>query len=162
MDIDPLTELTIQLSKSDLDYIDRLTWICRSVARVVPKATRISLWRFSNDFETRQCICLLVNNEVLDPSGKTLRRAQSPDYFDAILRDDTVNASNARHHPDTRGFTDTYFKPNDVYSLLDYIFHRDFTPFGVICCEATQAPVEWQERDVMLLKRVAGIVSMFY
>lgn len=162
MDIDPLTELTIQLSKPDLDYGARLAWICRSITRVLPKANRISLWRLSDDFEHMQCIFLLVDDQVADPAGLTLSRTQYADYFDAVLRYDTVNASDARNHPDTMGFTDTYFVRNDIYSLLDYTFHRDFTPFGVICCEATHAPVHWQERDIALLKRVAGIVSMFY
>lgn len=162
MEIDPLTNLTIQLSKSELDYPARLETVCRAVATVLPKADRISLWKFNADYTQMQCIFLLADEQVQPCADMLLEQQQIPEYFNALLRHDTVNASDARRHPDTMCFNEHYFKPHDIYSLLDYIFHQDFTPFGVICCEATGAPVEWQQRDVALLKRVAGIISMFY
>ena len=161
MNIDPLTELTIELSKQDLDHVGRLTRICRSVARVLPQANRVSLWRLSDDLEDMQCIFMLIDGEVADASELTLTRSHYPEYFDAVLSDDAVCASDARNHPDTQCLTDAYFTNNGIYSLLAHIFRREFTPCAVICCEATQAPVHWQQRDIALLKRVAGIVSMF-
>ncbi len=162
MDIDPLTSLTIQLSASEQAPSSRLEIICRSVASVLPKANRISLWKFDNDYQQMQGIFQLVDGQVRQCNDMRLHQQQFPAYFDALLRHQTVNAPDARHHPVTQCFSEHHFKPNDVYSQLAYTFHQNFTPFGVICCEATGAPVEWQQRDVALLKRVAGIISMFY
>ena len=92
----------------------------------------------------------------------SISKEDIPDYFDDILKQSVLVASDARNHPATKGFNKNYFKPNDIYSLLDFTFHNHFDPIGVICCEKTHSPIEWSQNDIDSLKRVAQITSMFY
>lgn len=160
MDIDALTRLSIALSKSET-LEQQLKLICRAISDIIPHANRISLWKFSSDQSAIECVALLDHVEFSIPSNLMLSREAHPSYFDAILAKDHISASDARNHPDTSCFNKDYFKEKDIYSLLDYIFNHEFSPFGIICCESIGHPVEWREEDLHNLKRAARIVSVF-
>ncbi|MEW9798541.1 GAF domain-containing protein [Alteromonas sp. CYL-A6] len=161
MDIDPLTQLSMALSKPSLSESGRLKMICLAVTNVIPKANRVSLWQFDESKTKITCIAMMQDQTFTTPEGFSLHREDYRDYFDAILRNESISASDARTHPATRCFNTSYFEPENIYSLLDYIFSHDFLPFGIICCERTGTPARWDDTDVANLRRVARITSMF-
>ncbi len=162
VDIDPLTDLTIRLSRQAISDEKKYREICKCVRRAIGAANRVSLWRFNEGRNEIHSLCLMEEDNFSTDFELVLSQPDCIEYFNAILRKEVVIAPIAREHPITSDFTEHYFKPNNIYSLLDYVFHKDFTPIGIICCEATGEPVAWSDRDVSLLKRVANITSMFY
>ncbi|MCW8091243.1 GAF domain-containing protein [Alteromonas sp. ASW11-130] len=162
VDIDPLTDLTIKLSRESISPEKKYREICRTVRRAIHHANRVSLWRFNESRSEISCLCLMEEDSFLADFGTVLPQSECEEYFEAILQKEVVIAPIAREHPYTSCFTEAYFKPNNIYSLLDYVFHHDFKPIGIICCEATGEPEAWSERDVFMLKRIASITSMFY
>jgi|OM-RGC.v1.022737347 hypothetical protein len=162
LDIDRYTTLVISLSKRGLDEQDKLTAIVSCLRLGIPSANRISLWRFEENKTRIRCLTLNQDGQNLPTHGLSLSKEDIPDYFDDILKQSVLVASDARHHPATKCFNESYFKPNDIYSLLDFTFHHQFNPIGVICCEKTHSPVQWTQEDIDNLKRIAQITSMFY
>lgn len=162
VDIAPLTELTIKLSKKSLSEEDKRFAICQCVRKVIPHVNRISLWQFENNRSAIRCLLLCEEQEITEARDIVLTEADYPEYFKAILNKEVVVASDARNHPDTQCFNDSYFQPNEIYSLLDFIFHNDFQPIGIICCESRFSKVDWDKHDESMLRRVANITSMFY
>lgn len=161
MEIDVFTELTITLSRGRASEQQKSRAICRVLQQVLPAANRVTLWRFENNFSQIVCTYHMQANQKADATGSVLQASDFPEYFKAILREQVLVASHARHHPVTRCFADNYFAENDIYSLMDYNFHSDFSPIGVICCESTGVEVQWSQSDIAHLKRVASIASMF-
>ncbi|MFC3094027.1 hypothetical protein DRW07_11140 [Alteromonas sediminis] len=161
MTIDTLTQLSITLSNTRLAPSDQLKQICLSVEGMITGADRVSLWKFTHDKSAIECIALFDQGTFSLPENLVLTRDAFPEYFAAILQSDFVRASDARHHPDTRCFNTGYFDKLDIYSLLDYVFHHEFAPFGIICCESVGRQVEWMDNDLDCLKRTARIVSVF-
>lgn len=161
VDIEPLTDLTIRLSRGRLSEIEKQRAICFCVQKVVSAADRISLWQFTDDKQAIQCQMMMIDSQFVESPPPLLREHAGP-YFTSMLSNELIVASDARHHPDTVCFTENYFKPNHIYSLLDFIFHDNFKPFGIICCERTGSAVQWKDEQIAQLKRVAGVVSMFY
>ncbi|NMH59092.1 GAF domain-containing protein [Alteromonas ponticola] len=161
-DYDPLTDLTIKLSRQALSDEKKYREICNCVRRVIGDANRVSLWQFNERRDEIYCLCLLEDGSFSADIDLVLAQTTCADYFEAILRKEVVIAPVAREHPHTYCFTEDYFEPNNIYSLLDYIFHQDFKPIGIICCEGTTGPVSWTERDISMLKRIANITSMFF
>lgn len=159
---DPFTELTLALSKTTLAKMNKHREICRCVVSVIPKANRITLWKFNPEKTAIICLVLFENQAFHVPDNLILRQEDFPVYFDAVLKNDVVVASDARSNPDTSCFTEGYFKPNNIHSLLDYVFHDDLSPLGVICCEATDSAVTWSQQDIAALKRVAQTTSIFF
>ncbi|QJR81943.1 hypothetical protein CA267_014855 [Alteromonas pelagimontana] len=162
VDIDPLTELTIKLSRQNLSEDKKNIAICTCIKKTVPQANRISLWRFEDDRQTIRCVMRHEGVPRNDVNNMVLRQAQFPAYFDTILKNELVVASDARSHPDTTDFTESYLEPNKIYSVLDFMFHQNFKPVGLLSCEAVGRPVKWGDRDIAVMKRAAGIISMFY
>ena len=162
VDIDPLTELTIKLSRQTLTAKDKYAAICRCVLQCVPKTNRVSLWKFDDSRSAIHCLMLLDECGKPEQAEIVLTQTQYPDYFSAIIQRETVSASDARSHPDTRCFAKDYFPNNDIHSMLDFIFHQDFRPVGIICCESVGKQVEWDSKDESMLRRTASIVSMFF
>ena len=160
--VDPFTTLTLALSRNTLSNNDKHVAICRCVKSVIPNASRVSLWKFKQDRTALDCLVLQDHDEVIIPDEVVLKASDFPDYFEAILQNQWVVASDARNHAVTRCFNESYFEPNQIYSLMDYSFQDFFKAVGVICCEATGQPVVWTNQDIAGLKRIAGITSMFF
>jgi hypothetical protein len=72
-----------------------------------------------------------------------------------------IVAPHARTHPITSELNEKYFVPNDIYSLLDFIIHRDFDPVGVICCKNAHSPIKWTDQHVSVLRQVSSIISFY-
>ncbi|WP_124916978.1 hypothetical protein [Alteromonas flava] len=160
MDINPLTQLSMQLYKSK-SAKDQLRLICTTVSDVIPKANRVSLWKFNADKTEITCLALLKEQAFSTPSEVTLSAKDYPEYFAAIVSESTVVASDARNQAETECFNESYFIPQNIYSLLDYVFSEQFVPFGIICCESVGKKVTWSLKDIAELKRAARIVSVF-
>ncbi|MDO6566361.1 hypothetical protein Q4561_04775 [Alteromonas sp. 1_MG-2023] len=162
MDIDRYTTLVIALSKPSIDEQDKLSAITSCLRLGIPSANRISLWRFEENKTRIRCLSLNQDGQNLAIDDLSLLKDDIPDYFEDILKQNLLVASDARNHPATQCFNESYFKPNDIYSLLDFTFHHHFNPIGIICCEKTHSPSSWTQDDIDSLKRVAKITSMFY
>ncbi|MDM7861380.1 GAF domain-containing protein [Alteromonas sp. ASW11-36] len=161
MDIDSLTQLGMSLSKPDVQGAEKLRLTCSAIADSIPHADRVSLWEFFDSKTAIRCIALLTKEGFSVPNELILRESDFPEYFAAILKEDTVCASNARSDPRTQCFNQGYFEPNDIHSLLDYIFSREFVQYGIICCESVNRQVEWSDNDIENLKRAATVVSVY-
>lgn len=83
-------------------------------------------------------------------------------YFDFVLENKVLSAPNAREDYRTSCFNETYFEPLNIFSLLDYTFHIDLEPVGVICCEHTGEEIIWTDEDANNLTRVCKVTSMFF
>lgn len=148
------------ISRPDKSEQEKLQEISLTIKDIVPNADRVSLWLFNKDYDAIEClICIDQQGEY--SSAQILRRENFEEYFDFILKSHVLRASQARVHPATSCFNHGYFDVYDIHSLLDYVFHEDFTPVGVICCEKNFLPIEWADEDVDALRRVSNVVSMF-
>jgi len=108
------------------------------------------------------CLMCLSKKTNEYTSGSKLLKSDYSEYFDSILAKEVLVADNARNHPATRCFNESYLIPNDIHSMLDYILTKDGSPFGVICCESVGQKQEWQETDIQNLRRIANMSSMFF
>lgn len=161
MDIDSLTQLSMSLSKPSVKEDEKLLLTCSAIASTIPHADRVSLWEFIESKTAIRCIALLTDEGFSMPENMVLTQTDYPQYFDAIIKDDTVCAPTARSDVRTQCFNQGYFEPNQIYSLLDYIFSREFVTYGIICCESVGREVEWTEQDIEHLKRAATVVSVY-
>lgn len=159
--IESFNLLTNCISEPEIAIKEKLFTICRSVKELAPSANRVSLWLFNEAKDEIFCLmCLDANNEW--SNGQVLTKEQFPQYFDFILENNVLSASDARHHDATACFNKAYFEPLNIFSLLDFIFHYQFRPTGIICCEREGDATQWSLEDVQVLKRVANITSMFF
>ncbi|MFT4940484.1 MAG: hypothetical protein ACI88A_003539 [Paraglaciecola sp.] len=157
-----LTDLLIAISNPSKDNEQKLKLICSTTMQAITHANRVSLWAFNQNKSEINCLMCLSGETPTFTSEMILRKADYPEYFDTILKEQVLVASDARNHHATKCFNHDYFEPNNIYSLLDYIYHEDFEPKGMICCESVGQIVEWVESEQHILRKIAGIISMFF
>lgn len=154
--------LTSSLTNPALTVDKKLKVICETTAELITGADRVSLWTFQDNYSK---IVSSVNYDNINnqySKGSELTRKDFAAYFDAIINNEVIKASDARADPLTSCFKDLYFKPNNIYSLLDFILHHDFKPIGVICCESVDRVYQWSDDDVQSLRRIARASSLYF
>jgi len=160
--MDPIAKLTAKLTNPKFSENDKLVEICHTTHQLIEGADRVSLWSFSQDFtEIKSLICYdAISGQFT--SGQELSRENYTEYFDAIIKKEVINAPLARDNVFTQCFKDSYFKPLKIYSLLDFILHKDFEPTGIICCEGVDEVKYWSDENIEALKRIANISSFCF
>ena len=155
-----LKNLAVKISDPNVSSNRKLKQICKELKALIPNANRVSLWLFNKEYSTLNClICLDENNDV--SSGTVLYTENSPAYFNYILANQVLDASDARNNEVTKPFSHSYFEPLDIYSLLDYIYTLNSKPLGVICCESVGSKVTWSQADKKSLIKVADVTNLF-
>ena len=155
-----LKNLAVKISDPNVSSDRKLKQICKELKALIPNANRVSLWLFNKEYSTLNClICLDENNDV--SSGTVLYTENSPAYFNYILANQVLDASDARNNEVTKPFSHSYFEPLDIYSLLDYIYTLNSKPLGVICCESVGSKVTWSQADKGSLIKVADVTNLF-
>ncbi|MBC8339997.1 MAG: GAF domain-containing protein [Rhodospirillales bacterium] len=134
---------------------------CKDVAEHT-KANRVSIWRFEENASRIVCDCFYEAEGTSFSSGQMLTEQDCPKYFQTILGEQVIIAPDARNHPVTDELTESYFKPFDIYSLLDFILHENFKPIGVICCENAGAQRDWSEDNISYLRQIATLISFSF
>lgn len=155
-----LKNLAVKISDPNVSSDRKLKQICKELKALIPNANRVSLWLFNKDYSALNCLaCLDENNDV--SNGTVLTAEDSPAYFNYILTNQVLDASDARNNEVTKPFSQSYFEPLNIYSLLDYIYILDSKPLGVICCESVGSKVTWSHVDKESLIKVADVTNLF-
>jgi hypothetical protein len=160
--MDTFIRLTSRLTNPTVNEQDKLKEICNATASLIKGADRVSLWIFSPDFESIKSIISYDSITRSYTSGQILNKSDFRSYFEGILDKEVINAPQARTHDITKCFNETYFEPLNIYSLLDFILHREFVPQCIICCESVGEVMQWSDRDIDSLKRIARAGSMYF
>lgn len=160
--MDSFIKLTSKLTNPTVNEQGKLKEICITTASLIKGADRVSLWAFSPNFDSIESLICYDTTTHSYTSGQILTKSDFNNYFECILSNEVINAAQARTHDVTKCFYKTYFEPLNIYSLLDFILHREFIPRGVICCESVGKVVLWSDSDIESLRRIARASSMHF
>lgn len=124
------------------------------------QTSRVSIWYYHETEQCIECMALYDKSVVTIGPGTKLYQTDVGEYFKAMLSEKVIIAEDARHHPATREFTESYLIPLDIYSMLDapYIENGKFQ--GVICCEHQGGKRHWDQEDILFVNSIADLVCM--
>jgi PAS domain S-box-containing protein len=131
---DALTDLTTRYTNADERFDDRLRSILQISAQALQVA-RLSMWQFIDGRDAIRCAGLYDAGAGRHESGAVLHRRDTPDYFAALEHDRVIAAHDAMGDPRTRGFADSYLRPNRIGAMLDVPLRHDNASIGVLCAE---------------------------
>ena len=123
--------------------------------------TRASLWVYPDPLlrDSIRCLSLYDRTDAAWSEGAVLADADFGPYFEAMRRDNLIVASEARVHPTTSCFTEAYFEPLGIYSLLDVGINIGGEPFGLFCCENTTDVLHWTAEHTEYLRQVGTLLG---
>lgn len=120
----------------------------------------VSIWYFNDDYTCITCKYSIDKTDGRELIGTELFKADHPAYFNAIIEGVSIRADDVYSHPITQELVDTYFTPNGILSLLDYLIIEGNRTTGLICCETTSAKRMWTDQDndlIRVLTVMAGV-----
>ncbi len=134
--------------------------ILRSVAEGV-HVERASFWHYNADQSFITCQQLYQRSQQqFSNDPLVLHQKDFPSYFAALKRGTLIVASEAQTDPDTREFTEGYFKPNQIQSLLDVPVRFKGEIMGVLCIEHVGSTAyHWTSDDQKFLRAIPEIIT---
>lgn len=139
----------------DLAYKDILSTTAKAL-----NTSRVSIWRYQEEEQCIECMALYDNGSVSFRNGVKLYQKEYSPYFKAVLEEKIIVANDARSHPATSTFTESYLIPTDIYSMLDTPYTENGKFQGVICCEHQGKMRKWDQEEVLFVNSMADLVCM--
>jgi GAF domain-containing protein len=123
--------------------------------------TRASLWTYPDPLlrDSIECAMLYDRTDQAWSSGTVLREDDFGPYFEAMRRDNLIVAGDAMQHATTRCFSEIYFAPLGIVSLLDVGIQIAGAPYGLFCCENTTDILDWTPEHVEYLRQVGTLLG---
>lgn len=119
---------------------------------------RGSIWKYTE--KGIVCQDLFETNSMNHSSGLELLSKDYPHYFEGLNNGLTIIAIDAKTHPNTYEFTDSYLNPLSISSMLDVPIRSEGKIWGVICCEQVGEKMAWSSEDVSFARSIADIISI--
>ncbi len=157
------SKLLLNVTSKPLNHFGTLKKAIQYITEAATKGldvTRVGVWDYEKDHIYCKNICVVENDEFNHSEGTTLYRKDFPTYFDAVNEGKVIIASDARQDIQTIEFTEIYFKPLNIYSLLDVPIRIEGKIVGVVCCEATENIKKWTESDISFMRSIADAISL--
>lgn len=156
-----IQEICSRLDRGEIDRAQFLETFSREMAELIG-CSRAGVWMFVDTAAGRSLCCMAMFDRIQDRlvDVTDIETLGAEPYFEALLRDGSVVASDARHDPATRLFNEGYLVPLDIHSLLDVTFSVNGVVFGVLTCEQVAAPMKWTQRQLQWLRQIGSRASL--
>ena len=125
------------------------------MAAVALDVDRVSVWLLEDDDHQLLCRDLHERAAHTHASGTVLAVADFPAYFQALVADRTIAASDARTDPRTSELAEPYMVPLGIVSMLDCPIRMGGRVMGVVCHEVRGEPRAWSPDDIAFAGQVA-------
>ncbi|MEO0921029.1 MAG: GAF domain-containing protein, partial [Pseudomonadota bacterium] len=153
--LDRLMRLYTEGALSSIEFIGILT----EEASLRLQVQRASAWVLDEEQSQIECIDLYETLNGQHSSGAILYASDFPKYFDAVITERVITASDARTDPRTSEFTEVYLKPNRVISMLDTQIRSAGGARGVICLETVDEYREWSPDEAAYAASLAELIG---
>lgn len=158
-------ELLFRLARSPIVSSGDFVAAARDITEVAAhglQVSRASIWIF--DQHRKRIVCQMLyelgtgkhNDQAV---GMTLLAGEFPAYFRALGEDRAVVADDARTHPATQEFRDSYLDPLGIRSMLESPLRHKGELVGVLCHEHCGEQRSWTQDDVSFASHLADLVE---
>ena len=150
-----------RLERGEIDSTQFLAQFTRYVATQIG-CSRAGVRVLIDTAEGRALRCVAMYDAALDRmvSAIDMPGVDSGLYFEHLLRDGFVCVPRAQADPVTAGFLANYLLASNVASLMDMCFAVNGELFGTFSCEQLGTPVEWSQRQLQSLRKIAARASL--
>ena len=161
LDQPDLQVISGRLERGEIDSAQYLEQLMRFVAGQIG-CTRAGLRLFVETTEGRALRCVAMFDTGLDRmvSAADILHPASSLYLERLQRDGNVSAGQALTDPVSAGELRGYLIGAGVVSLMDMSFSVNGVLFGTFSCEQLGAPVDWTQRQLQALRKIASRASL--
>ena len=155
--------IEIRSLPASLDFSEKLRLISRRASSILG-SQRSSIWFYTDESKTAiRTDAVFLKESVSFSEGITLAKEQFPGYFEALISQQEIVASDAVNNSSTCEFAEVYLKPLGICSMLDVPIRRQNEVFGVLCSEYTGTDLHtWTEAEIAFANSIADAISLAF
>ncbi|HKX42032.1 MAG TPA: GAF domain-containing protein [Burkholderiaceae bacterium] len=156
-----LQEISGSLERGEIDggrYLEQFTRLLATQIGCTRATVRVFI--DTPDGRALRSIAMYDASQDRMVATEDLLRADSGPYFERLLHDGCVVASDAQADPIVAPFLANYLGPNGIRSVMDMCFAVNGELFGTFSCEQLNVPIEWTQRQVQMLRKLASRASL--
>jgi hypothetical protein len=150
-----------RLERGEIDSAQYLEQLMRFVAAQIG-CTRAGLRLFIDTPAGRALRSVAMYDAAQDRmvGAADIVHAGSDPYLERLQHEGNVTASDAAIDPVTAGVLREYVADNAIVSLMDMSFSVNGVLFGTFSCEQLDKRVEWTQRQLQSLRKIASRASL--
>jgi hypothetical protein len=150
-----------RLERGEIDSAQYLDQLMRFVAGKIG-CQRAGLRLFVDTEQGRTSRCVAMFDACLD---RMVAAADIPHdagslYIEQLQRDGSITATRASTDALNNGALGEYLAANQTASLMDMGFSVNGVLFGAFSCEQLGTPVDWSQRQLQTLRKIASRASL--
>ncbi|KQW36247.1 GAF domain-containing protein [Rhizobacter sp. Root404] len=156
-----LQTISGRLERGEIDSAQYLEQLMRFVAAQIG-CTRAGLRLFIDTPAGRALRSVAMYDAAQDRmvGAADIVHAGSDPYLERLQHEGNVTASDAAIDPVTAGVLREYVADNAIVSLMDMSFSVNGVLFGTFSCEQLDKRVEWTQRQLQSLRKIASRASL--
>ncbi|MEP7103047.1 MAG: GAF domain-containing protein [Burkholderiales bacterium] len=150
-----------RLERGEIDSAQYLEQLMRFVAGQIG-CSRAGLRLFVETAEGRVLRCVAMYDATRDRmvGAADIRHGEASAYLERLQHDGSVSAGQALADPVSAGALREYLQACGVVSLMDMSFSVNGVLFGTFSCEQLGAPIDWTQRQLQALRKIASRASL--
>ncbi|MBN1939543.1 MAG: PAS domain S-box protein [Candidatus Aminicenantes bacterium] len=156
-----LLQFSMSSASAEGDFPAAMREITEAAARTLG-VERVGIWLGSAEIGNIRCPEIYELSKDLHSPGPVLEAARYPRYFEALHRDRIVDAVDVFADPRTREFSEDYFRPLGIGSLLDSAVRVSGMVVGLVSCEHVGPPRRWLPDEIRFAAEVADAAAHAY
>ncbi len=119
---------------------------------------RVGVWFFTLDQEAMYEEMTYRKGEE-NSHGMIIKKLDYPKYYKALEEERVLCVSNTFASKATSEFINSYMKPLDIQALIDTMIYSDGELMGILCCEQTKKPRDWDMADRTFAANCADLIG---
>ncbi len=156
-----LLQFSLSPAAADGDFPAAIREITEVTARTLV-VERVSVWLGSAEIGHIRCPDVFEKSTGSHSPGPVLEAALYPRYFEALHRDRIIDAVDVYADPRTREFSEDYFRPLGIGSLVDAAVRVSGSVVGLVSCEHVGKPRRWLPDEIRFVAEVADATAHAY
>jgi GAF domain-containing protein len=156
-----MQEISGRLERGEIDSAQYLEQLMRYVAAQIG-CSRAGLRVFVDTADGRALRCVAMYDTGPDRmvAAADILHVDASPYLAQLQRDGSIMSGRARDDAVSAGALREYLDAAGVVSLMDMTFSVNGVLFGAFCCEQVGAPIDWTQRQLQTLRKIAARASL--
>lgn len=156
-----LQVISSRLERGEIDSAQYMEQLMRFIAGQIG-CSRAGLRLFVDTAEGRPLRCVAMFDAGVGRlvSAPDILHAPGSRYLELLRRDGSFTVSRSSTAAEATGALDAYLAEAQIVSLMDMSFSVNGVLFGAFSCEQVGEPVEWGQRQLQTLRKIASRASL--
>jgi PAS domain S-box-containing protein len=156
-------EALVQLAKNRAVSEGRLQEALQEIAISAADlfaVNRVSIWLYELDPTRLTCTLLYDGGAEIQSPGLSLHQSDCPKFFEAIIAEPWIAASDIEQDPRLGKFVPNYLIPNRISALLAVAISVSDQFLGMLCVEQRGGPREWSLEEEGFARSLADLIVL--